>query len=344
MPEVPLPESIRDRPETQMLWDDGMQAIDKLFQALEGTNPCSLRLSAGELESRRELQLKIVQLKKEATKGLDRVDDLRRKMFDTLRLHAAEIDASMESATNNDMSEKMTGSSDKTPRPNDLTCGGDDDDDKTPCPEKCEESVDVPAVKSRRTAKVSATLDQLRKKCDMATSEESLREHIVATIREEISMELDHVESTIADLHVALLDLEKSQSRSLGAMTIKECYDKLILAQEADRKEGWNTRVVTLKQLRVSAVSLAVPMEPVPVCLHSNGTYMRPAPSWICCIFTVLCIHKCCFWLPWALPYCYSFWLPWALPCCYRKHVHCKKCRQLLYTKTAFEFDYETSE
>ena len=37
LPEFPLPTAIREHTETQMYWDDGMKAVENLFQALDGT-------------------------------------------------------------------------------------------------------------------------------------------------------------------------------------------------------------------------------------------------------------------------------------------------------------------
>ena len=125
LPEFSLPTAIREHPETQMLWDDGMKATQKMFEVLDGTSPCSLTLSMDKLKLRKDLQLKIVQLNIEARKGLNKVDDLGRQMFDTLKLHAQEITARKEVAkvdTKDGMSMELT-SEKKTPSPNNLkTC------------------------------------------------------------------------------------------------------------------------------------------------------------------------------------------------------------------------------
>ena len=265
-PEFPLPTAIREHPETQMLWDDGMKATQKMFEVLDGTSPCSLTLSMDKLKLRKDLQLKIVQLNKEARKGLNKVDDLRQKMFDTLKSQGEENSEVRKETVKVDTKDGMS---------EELTC-----DKKPPfVPKTCEEGVasdakkdssieatgdgrlkishgireesadskDDSAVKAP-IVKAATAIDEASTKSDVATSVESLRKDIVATIRKEITTELDNVKTTIADLHHSLLKLQRIAS-CRGVMTIKECYEKLIQSEEAERTSGWKTRVVTLKLL-----------------------------------------------------------------------------------------------
>ena len=263
----------------KMFWKMGVRSFKKFFRDFEKSRSVSLQLTQEVLKEREQLQNMVEGLTPQINQGLSKIEEMRQEE-NILRQHETEIEQNksfrysveVTKAKKKDLS--GTGQFTTTCLRCHFTCHQDcayaNDDDKESCcaidkngycrvcTDHCHwhEHSNVPYIFEYETVTETRTLEDLKKKYEVAQSGKNLVEGMIGKIENDLTEVHNNVLSMMFKAQQSLQRLDEIALKP-NPLTRTEYLELLIESEKNEAKQGWKGRVQYYEEAKRQAEILS---------------------------------------------------------------------------------------